>query len=324
MKPHRLHIEIALAVLILGLAQAQAQEATPPTKQDCENAMQVVQRAVDGQLDRVQTVQAKLKATDEQIERRVSRIVDYLCTVTDSQKSGTRIIAAKEDVLQGLKNTVDVYARERDTRLAALGRASNRLTEEDLVHDITRLNDRIEKRVQQALAITMSLPAEKDVPQITETYYGDGVTVQANPEYTRNKMMSGRSNQIRKRVSQALQASVQRLENSNRELERNLQSAKTEAEQKFLQDFIKRNRELSQKRRDDVMRILTDTLPATKELDGRAADELVRQIQTDRLEAKKDGNEWMRLKGEWDSERSKLRDEEARLARYKQMLDNWK
>ncbi len=316
---------IVAVVLGFGLSFSEGQSPEPRTysKQDYANAVQVMQRSVEGQLDRVQTVQLKLKATDEQIERRVSRIVDYLSTVADSQGSGTKILHAKEELLQGLKKTTDVYMGEREKRFAALCRVSTHAAKLGLINDLTRLNDRLEKRMQQVLAITLSLPEGKDVPQVRQTYYGDVVTTEINPEYTHNKTVMAVTAQIRQRVKQGLQASVERLQRSNRDLERNLDYPKSEGEAQVIREFVQKNREFSEKRSDDIMRVLTESKPATRELASRAADELLRQVQAERVEARKDANEWMRLKNELDVERAKLRDYEERLSRYQQVLDRW-
>lgn len=325
MKPPFLCAMLLLAVLLPTASRSQDAPAERSyTKQDYEQAVQVLQRTVDGQKDRVQTVSEKLKATDDQIERRIARLVEYLSTITDSRESGTRVIRAKEDVLQGLKHSLDFYGRERDMRFAELARTSTRLAKEDLLDDVNRLNNRIEKRVEQVLLITMSLPEDKDVPQMLTTYAGDATTTSPNPEYTHNKMIMGRATQIRKKVHTALQDSIARLKRSNNELERAFPSVHTEQGEQVLRQFIDRNRELTGKREADIMRILSDSAPASKTLGSKAADEVVKQVQADRMEAKKDFNEWNRLKSDRDNERIKLRDYTARLAQYQKAVDTWK
>lgn len=314
---------VGIAALVLSLP-AQAQQSAP-TRQDLENAVKILQQQVEAQQDRVNMVTEKLKATDEQIERRIERVLNYVITVADSKESGTKVQRAKEDAFDALKRNLDFYGRERDTRFAALYRPAQ-ISREDLADDVMRLNNRIEKRVDQALALVASLPAEKQLERYqydTNNYWGTS-SQRTNPEYSHQSRVQGRGNVLRDKAYAGLKASIDKLQRSRLELDRAMQYAKTDEGRKFVQGLIQRNEELVAKRREQIQTALSQSNPSANALGSKAADALLLQIQEEKMNNMKDNAEWIRLKNDRDVERARLRSIEGRLASYQRQLQTAK
>lgn len=288
---------------------------------DYEQAIKVTEEVIAGQKDRVQTVTDKLKATDELIERRVERVVNQVCSVTDSSDSGTRVMQAKEDVLEGLKKMLDYYVRERDQRFAALYRRDTRISKEELLNDINRLNARIEKRVDQILAITRSLPGEVGGRKSEVTGTWDGMASRVDPEASRARMAANRAALIRDKVEKGLEASIRKLENTNRTIQSNLQTfSYSDAGKKIGDEFIKQNLDLAEKRRYELGRVTNDRRVPGNRLGSKAAQALADQVQQERIDARTDITEWLRLKSARDVERERLQTYERHVASYKAAL----
>ena len=291
------------------------------TRADYEQAIKVTDEVIAGQKDRIQTVTDKLKATDEMIERRVARVMNQLCSVADSTDSGTKVIQAKEDILMGLKKTLDYYVRERDQRFAALYRRETRISKEELLIDIDRLNARIEKRVDQILAITRSLPGEVGGRKSQVTTYWDGAASRVDPEASRARMAANRAALIREKVEKGLEDSIRKLENTNRTIQSNLQTfVYSDAGKKLGDQFIKQNLELAEKRRYAMARVASDRPVPSNRLGSKAAQALADQVQQERIDARTDITEWLRLKSARDVERERLYTYERRVASYKAAL----
>lgn len=297
------------AAAAVSLARAQQ-----PAGQGIEDVVQVYEQRVAQQQDRVDTVVQKLKATDEAIERRVERVAGYVTRVTDSAESKTRVTRAKQDLFDSVIKNIEFYANERGRRFAELYRPHTRTAKEALVADVAWLNDRIEKRVDQALALVTSLPVAKEVVKSTTTY-GDGAkVVRVNPEYTQQRRVSGRGGQLRDEACDRLKAGIERLKRSHAELERALAYAKTDEARAFVREQLERNAGLVEKRVAQAEAARTGANPAARELGGKAAEALADQIDGERADNRKDFAEWTRLKNERDTERARLIALQDRLA----------
>ncbi len=291
------------AILVVGAARAGEQANS---RQELENTLQVYEQRLAQQQDRVDMIVQKLKATDEQIERRVERVVGYVTKVTDSQASKTKVTRAKQDLFEAIRKNIEFYANERGRRFAELYRPYSPSVKEALAADVQWLNGRIEKRVDQALALVVSLPAEKNLAKSTTHYDDYSKTVKANPAYTHQWYVLGRGGLLRDDACDGLKASIERLKRSNAELERAMNYARTDEARTFVKDQMARNDGLIEKRGTQIEATRLQANPAARELGSKAAEALTDEIADERTDNKKDLAEWTRLKGERDVERSRL------------------
>jgi hypothetical protein len=306
--------------LTIGMvAGAQAQTA-PTARQDLENTVQILERQVALQQDRVHTVEQKLKTTDDQIEHRLARVIEYLTTVTDGTDSRRKVTTAKQEVFNGLMRSINFYGRERGQRFGALRQPASQATKEALAADVLRLNSRIEKRVEQALALVTSLPTEKGVPKYIDYYDNDDWQRRLNPDYSHEHRVMTQGGQWRDVASSELKASIDRLKRGRVQLDQALAAAKTDEGRKFVQGLIQHDEELITKRREQIQAALGNSNPAAKPLGNKAADALTEQIQEAKKDNTKDNAEWIRLKNERDGERTRLLALQDRLAYCQQQL----
>lgn len=307
---------VALVNVALPVASICAQQAQVQTNQDFANTVRILERQVEAAQDRVDTIAGKLKATDDQIERRIERVLSDLVKVTDSADSRTRVTQAKEDAFDALLRNIQFYARERDQRFAKLYQPANRWAKESLAEDVKRLNARIAKRVDQALAVVASLPAEQNIPRKTVYFDGEYTEMRTNPAYSRQRRVMAQGSQLRDKAYAALKASVDRLQRSRLELDRAMKYAKTEEGRSFVKELIDQNTEWLAKRQEQILTALRMTNPGANALGNDSANALLKQIQEEKMHFQKDNAEWIRLKNDRDFELSRLHTLQAELARY--------
>jgi hypothetical protein len=301
------------AILVLAAVGARGADG-PPARQDLEDELQVYEQRVELQQDRVSAIVNKLKVTDSQIERRVERVTAYVAKVTDGQGAGTKVTRAKQDLYESIGKSIDFYAKERGRRFAELYRPHSTIAKEALAEDVQWLNERIEKRVDQALALVVSMPEEKDIPQArTERDLNGYARVSSNPEYDHQRQVSSRAGQVRKQACDQLKASIGTLAKNNAELERALTYAKTDEGRAFVQELLARNNSLVERRRSQIEAARLQANPAAKALGNQAANALLEQIADERKDSQKDFADWTRLKSERDVERARLFALQARL-----------
>lgn len=312
----------AAVALASFLATAVAQTPAPTTSgTDAVHAVRILERRVQLQQDAVDAVTAKLKATDQQIERRLDEVLDQLVAVTDSPDSRTKVLNAKMTMFEGLKKTIQFYARERGQRFAALYKPTSQATKEGLAHDVKILDERIEKRIDQALRLVASLPAEKNVAMYQTDYDGDDTDRQTNPAYVHQQRIMGRGASLREDAVAGLQATIGYLQRQQNELKRALNNARTEEGRQFLREMMQRDRGLLAKRREQIRRALTATSPEVTPIGKHTADALVTVIEQERASLKQDAGEWIRLKNQRDVERQRLNGCQDQLASYRRMAE---
>ena len=295
-----------------GLARAQ--------QADLQNAIRLYEKQEANLQSRVQAVNGKLKATDEQIESRIASILDALCSWTDSTDSGTKVMQAKEAAFEGLKRNLEALVRDRGARFAALYYPSTRISKEELAGDVRRLDARIEKRVDQVMALIASLPEEQNVQKNVWRYDGDDWNEQRNPEYTHQQRTVSRAGQLRQRAYEALKASIAKLERTRVELEQALKQMKTEEGRQFVEDMQKETNELIARRREQIKVALTNTNPSAKRLGKKSAEALLDLVNEEKKAAQRDNVEWNRLKSERDVERERLYTCQLQLAAYRRQF----
>lgn len=142
---------LVFTALTLALAaSAQAQSPAPTAEQ--------LKSWVSIRAQRVALLRDELKETDARIEERLETIVDSLKSIRDSKDSKTKVARMKEDTGKRLASTIRFYSQKRDALREELRNPRLHLTEAEKRKLIGVLQERIEKRVQQVLALHKSRP----------------------------------------------------------------------------------------------------------------------------------------------------------------------
>jgi outer membrane murein-binding lipoprotein Lpp len=317
-------VSVVLGALLIAPCFAQN---APPTLEELANTIQILERQVEMQKDRVEMVVTKWKALDEQMERRIERVVETVVQSADSKDSGTKVLKIKADLFDGLLKQIEFLNRERGQRFSAMYRPSSWATKEGLAADVVWLNQRIEKRIDQALAVIASLPDVQDLPRptTTTTTYSGGYTYSStDTEYQHKWQMQGQSKVLREKAVARLKAGVDRLRRGRMELERAFNAARTEEGRAFVKEMIQLDDALVAKREGQIENALMNRSPGRKTLSKSSADGLVEMVANNRLSNQRDQSEWIRLKNERELNRQQLNNLESRLANcraaYQQMV----
>lgn len=302
---------LCLALLLLGLpAAARAAEASP----ELADAIHVGEQRVAVQTDRVETLRRQLLATDEMIERRVERVTAQVAAVTDGPSSGVKVTRAKQDLFESLVGNIDRLAAERGRRLGEMLRPHSPEARATLVAEIRWLNERIEKRAEQAMSLVVSLPLEKDTPR-TITHVDDGERVRvSNPVYRQEKKVSSRGNQLRDDACDELREAVARLRRNKADLERVAARATAPDLAAFANEQIARNEETVRKHTERIEEARLRANPAARALASGAAEALEDHVADEKVHARRDQAEWVRLKSALETETARLRALQDQLA----------
>lgn len=193
---------------------------------------------------------SELRATDDRIEETIDHVVETLRMVGDSKDSRTKVARIKKDTVTGLGKIVGVYQQKRAALQEELRRPMLNLSVEEKQKAISKFDARIEKRVQQILELSKSLPTHKDYEQykaVDDGWYG--TTYALNEDYKQNRRLTTQTNEQTKDILKGLQNSIDRLDRQNRTLNTQLAAATTEAQKSALQEEIKKTEALIKTRR---------------------------------------------------------------------------
>lgn len=210
---------VLVACVALTFASSLHAQAPAPTAEQLKSWVAIRQQRVDLLRDEV-------KQIDARIESRLDVIVGTLKTITDSKDSRTKVARMKEDTGKRLMKTVTYYDQKRAAIKEELRNPRLHLTAEEKHQVIAVFDARIEKRTQQILALSKSIPAHKDYERYTPTGGGwYGTEYQRNEDYEQNSRMTTHSNTQRDAIVKQLDTSIARLDRQSRTLKTQLAAA---------------------------------------------------------------------------------------------------
>lgn len=330
-----MHLLAPVLVLALAAAPAFAQSVppstrpappvsveappAPPTREELGQALGVARQRMALQEGRIAKLSEQMVALDKSVESQVTRLVDQIKSVEDSPESKTRVAMIKQEAIAGLKKSIDFYVRERNLRTQDELRKVAALSDEQLAQDVHALNQRVEKRIDQILAITASMQVEQGY-QRYETYWdGDNAYRQETDRYRQNKLSSARTGAEKDHVIEELQKSIETLKQKNEQFKRELAYDRSATERAFLEEQIEQNRALIDKRRLQIQEAF-DASSTGRELSSKAAFQMEQMIDDMVQDLRKDFNEFVRLARERDNARAKLKNMQAQVRLIEQDL----
>lgn len=217
----------------------------------------------------------ELLASDARIEATIDRIIETLKMVGDSKDSRTKVARLKEDTVKRLAKNIEFYQRKRADLQEQIRRPTLNLTTEEKLRAIAKVDARMEKRVQQILALNQSMPTYKDYEKykaVDDGWYG--TTYAVNEDYKQNKRLMTHTDSQRGKIIEGLQRSIDRLEQQNRSLQGWLVKATGDAHRQMLQYEIKRNEELLKERQTQLLDMAKPALDSSRPISGREAQDL--------------------------------------------------
>ena len=319
-------------VAAFTLLNASAQGKKQPTQEEVRHTIAVLEKRVALQEKKIKDVTDEMIRIDENLERQVNTIVEQISALSDSQDSGTKMIERKREVIDGLKRSAEFYAKERDRRNRELARPTElNVPKEDQAQDVAALDERIEERVAQILAVTASLAEHQDYKKY-ESYqstryggysgYSSNVRRRKTDEYRQNERENKKSVNTKKQIHADLQTGIDGLKRENAQLENKLKYARNEDERALYRDQIDYNTELISKREAQMLSVVSDANPGQKKVSRKAANTIDKMLEEATVVFRGDHNRLLELNKQRDRERSALKRLNERLDRVRPCLDS--
>jgi hypothetical protein len=265
---------LPLAFFAMVSTASFAATAPAPTAEQLKSWVAIRQQRVDLLRDEV-------KQTDARIEARLDTIVNGLTTVSDSKDSQTKVARMKEETGKRLGKTVAYYDQKRAALKEELRNPRLQLTTEEKQKIIAAFDARIEKRVQQIIALNKSMPSHEDHERYKATGGGWwGTQYERNQEYEQNARMTTKTNQQRDAIVKQLDASIARLDTQSRALKTQIAATSDPVHSKALNDELTKTDGLIAERRRQRLETLESPGVAVHKVALKQALDLDKALQT--------------------------------------------
>jgi hypothetical protein len=258
---------VAIASLALR-GSAAPLPAAPLDKAALKSQLDAREKRADLLLD-------ELRGTDARIEATVDRVLETLKMVGDSKDSRTKVARLKEQTIEGLKRNITYYQQRRASLQEEMRRPTLHLTPEEKQKAIAKFDARIEKRVQEVLTLSNSLPGHKDYERYSAVEGGWwGPTYVQNEDYKQNKRLTAHTNAQKNAISKELQGSIDRIDRQIRTLQSQVVAPSREPQRKMLMDELAKCEDLKKSRQKQFAEMSTTVETATRPVSGKEAQDL--------------------------------------------------
>lgn len=266
------HLLAVATSVVIGVASV-SWSAVPPPKGMPDKA--ALKAQLDAREKRADLLLDELRATDDRIEATVDRVLETLRLIGDSKDSKTKVARLKEQTIDGLQRNITYYQQKRATLQEEMRRPTLHLTVEEKQRAIARFDTRIEKRVQQVIAMAKSLPTHKDYDRYKAVEGGwYGPTYIQNEDYKQNKRLTAHTNSQREEILNGLKQSIDRLDRQTRTLQSQFVAASNEVHRKILMDELAKSEALMKKRREQLAETSRSFETVTSPVSGKEAQDL--------------------------------------------------
>lgn len=277
-----------------------------PAEEDAR--VSLLQKRVALQEAKVRALTEEMVQIDAGIERDVDLIIERLSAVTDSTDSDVRVANQKREIIVALKKSIDFYRKQREQRKAQLLQPTYlNVPDEDLKQDIATLDARVEERIDQIMQITASLAQDTDYDQYDRYITDNNGNRRVNREVRQAENSTKRAVNAKGDVADGLVADKAKLESEIAKLEQQAARTQDADTRAFLEESIAWNRELVQKRDEQIAALIMPAAPAQQPITAKASNELDRLFDGMRLDIKADYQKLLTLKSRRDQERAQLK-----------------
>ena len=239
-----------------------------------------LERHIGQRQERMAELAQDMIRLDKRVERRIDLVVDMLKKHKDSKGSKVTVAMTKSKAIEGLRKTIQHYDTKRRALREEL-RKETTIPRELLESDVKKFDDRVEKRVEQILALTKSFTQSEDLKKYDEHTRSNGWGWNWNErriseDWRQNNRDSRRTKLERQRQLEALEKSIGSLESRNAWLKSQLKSPSASSEERdlFSKDLA-RNEEIITTRELQIQRLRTSLdQPKTTAVSRATAHEL--------------------------------------------------
>lgn len=320
----------AYAGVTLCTASAQTSKVQPSTETPeqkiarGERVIAEMSAVVASDTKKVKDKTDELLKMDESIENKIDKLVATLGTLKDSQDSGNRIENNKKKLIEGLQNSIDFYQKRRAQKQHDIQWERSDYKREDLGGDMSFLNERIDKRVDQIIALTQSFTKHEDYDQYIYSqprdshgnYYNGVSTFQTeNPKYRHNKKVARVGENKRADIMEELQEGLDKLKRETKSMQDTLRGAGSrsqyDSQVKQIEDNEKRMESLNEK----IHSLATPSQGASSQTVGgkKAAHSLELMVREVVASIQKDYRTMLAKKSDLDLARTRLNTLRAQL-----------
>ncbi len=193
----------------------------------------------------IDALTADLQKADQRIESKITKAVDTLKALTDSKDSGTRVADVKADLIDFLRKQLTDYAQRRAQVRAQLENPQRSLPQDILQSDLAKIDQRIDHRIEQVMALGGSFARHQDYDKYEPTgttWYGH-TEFHLSEDWKANRRATLKAAQQKGKLGDAIDDSIRRLTSTNRYKQSQLPAARPETA-RLLQADILRNQAL--------------------------------------------------------------------------------
>lgn len=316
-------LALAIASLCPAHAQIAAQPATAakpePTVAEVTRYVSQLADRIEKRKERATAMVNEILALDKSIQGNVDQILNTLGGMTDSDDSRTHIARTKQDMMERLGKAAGHYARMRAELEEQLRRTDNTFRKEDLFKEREAFDARIDKMVQGAVSLALSMDTHEDhekyIVESGGSNWGWDTSYRDNPEYEQNRRAARRTDATVRELGEAFDKATNRLDLKIRELQQSLASADPDPEKRnAMETELARLQALRQQRADQEASLYThqDSPPASS-VGLKEAIQSEKWIESIAQEARRDFNQMMARYRELRVERDTIADLRARL-----------
>jgi hypothetical protein len=268
--PTRFIILGLTALAVVGTLPAQ----TPtPNKDQLKSWVAIRQQRVD-------LLREEIKQMDVHLESRLDVLIGTLTTIRDSKDSRTKVARIKEDTGKRLLKTIEYYDQKRAAFRQQAANPQYHLTAEDKRKIASGFDARIDKRAQQLIALSQSMPSHQDYERYKATGSGwYGTQYERNQDFEQNRRMTTHSNAQRDALTKQLDASIARLDRIGRSLREQLAATTDPAQRKERAADISKNDALIAERQTQRRELLKPSTMAAREVAQKEAVDLDQSLR---------------------------------------------
>ena len=233
----------------------------------------------------------EIRESDKRIEDRIATIVDGLTKIQDSRDSRTQVAKLKSDTMAGLVKSIQTLQTRRAQLVEEIRRPTLRITVDQKKKIIAIFDAKIEKRVDQVLALQKSYPTYQEHDRYTAVSGGDyGPHFVQNESWRQNRRVSTQTDSQREQVLAGLKKSIDRLESQRNLLKSRVATAKSPLQLELINAEMTRIDALVAERRAQVADVYEGTKGGGRKISQREAADLDKTLQDAQKDLQRDIN----------------------------------